>query len=548
MNSRKIFTAVLLAGVSLLATASAAEAGKKASDATSAAPAAGPVTDARIQELQDQIQALSDQVVDLKRSTGDQYTDTQNQQAQLVKVTLTNGRPTFSSADGDFTAAIRALVQFDWAYYSQGAGAKTLPAAYGPDLSSGSNFRRVYLGLQGKLFGVWSYNVNFDFGGSGGTETPGHIQSVYLQYDGLAPWAFRVGAYPPPANIEDGTSSPDTIFLERNSPSNLQRGLAGGDGRDAVTVLYAGERLFGAISYTGGKAQDTAVFDEQQAFLGRLSYLVISSSDAHLLLGVNGTHIFKLPDAVPNGTANLGTTPGATALSSISLADPPELTVDSNGIKLASTGSLPANHLTQWGLEAAGNFDSLYAQAGYYGFGVDRAPVAYKTYTSATTSTTSIVQPSNNSFSGWYVQAAWTITGEPRTYNAANGAFSPPKPTTSVGHGGWGAWELAARYSDLNLNSHTLDSASLITNWTGASTATYTFYNTVRGGDQRIVTLGLNWYASTAIRFSLDYQWIDVSRLQTPATVTVSSGSPVLPSANGGQNLQTIAVRAQFSL
>jgi phosphate-selective porin OprO/OprP len=548
MNSRKIFTAVLLAGVSLLATASAAEAGKKASDATSAAPAASPVTDARIQELQDQIQALSDQVVDLKRSTGDQYTDTQNQQAQLVKVTLTNGRPTFSSADGDFTAAIRALVQFDWAYYSQGAGAKTLPAAYGPDLSSGSNFRRVYLGLQGKLFGVWSYNVNFDFGGSGGTETPGHIQSVYLQYDGLAPWAFRVGAYPPPANIEDGTSSPDTIFLERNSPSNLQRGLAGGDGRDAVTVLYAGERLFGAISYTGGKAQDTAVFDEQQAFLGRLSYLVISSSDAHLLLGVNGTHIFKLPDAVPNGTANLGTTPGATALSSISLADPPELTVDSNGIKLASTGSLPANHLTQWGLEAAGNFDSLYAQAGYYGFGVDRAPVAYKTYTSATTSTTSIVQPSNNSFSGWYVQAAWTITGEPRTYNAANGAFSPPKPTTSVGHGGWGAWELAARYSDLNLNSHTLDSASLITNWTGASTATYTFFNTVRGGDQRIVTVGLNWYASTAIRFSLDYQWIDVSRLQTPATVTVSSGSPVLPSANGGQNLQTIAVRAQFSL
>jgi len=548
MNSRKIFTAVLLAGVSLLATASAAEAGKKASDATSAAPAAGPVTDARIQELQDQIQALSDQVVDLKRSTGDQYTDTQNQQAQLVKVTLTNGRPTFSSADGDFTAAIRALVQFDWAYYSQGAGAKTLPAAYGPDLSSGSNFRRVYLGLQGKLFGVWSYNVNFDFGGSGGTETPGHIQSVYLQYDGLAPWAFRVGAYPPPANIEDGTSSPDTIFLERNSPSNLQRGLAGGDGRDAVTVLYAGERLFGAISYTGGKAQDTAVFDEQQAFLGRLSYLVISSSDAHLLLGVNGTHIFKLPDAVPNGTANLSTTPGATALSSISLADPPELTVDSNGIKLASTGSLPANHLTQWGLEAAGNFDSLYAQAGYYGFGVDRAPVAYKTYTSATTSTTSIVQPSNNSFSGWYVQAAWTITGEPRTYNAANGAFSPPKPTTSVGHGGWGAWELAARYSDLNLNSHTLDSASLITNWTGASTATYTFFNTVRGGDQRIVTVGLNWYASTAIRFSLDYQWIDVSRLQTPATVTVSSGSPVLPSANGGQNLQTIAVRAQFSL
>jgi len=548
MTSAKSFSAVLLTSVSLLALCGPALAAKPASNATSApAPAASP-SDDRIKSLEDQVQGLQDQIIDLKRSTGDQYSDITNQQNALVKVTLNNGRPTFTSADGQFSAAIRALVQFDWAYYSQGAGAKSLPAAYGPDLSSGSNFRRVYLGLQGKLLGDWSYNLNFDFGGSNGTETPGHIQSVYLQYDGLAPWAFRVGAYPPPTNIEDGTSSPDTIFLERNSPSNLQRGLAGGDGRDALTVLYAGEKVFGALSYTGGKVQDSAVFDEQQAVVGRLSYLAYSDLDTHLLVGVNGTHIFKLPDAVPAGTAVLGTTPGATALSSISLADPPELTVDSNGIRLTSTGSLPANHLTQWGVEAAGNISSLYAQAGYYSFGVDRAAVAYKTYSSATASATTIAQPSNNTFSGWYVQAAWTLTGEERTYNAANGAFSPPKPTTSVGHGGWGAWELAARFSDLNLNSHAQDSAALITNWTGSATQTYTFYNTVRGGDQRIFTAGLNWYASTAIRFALDYQWIDVNRLQAPSTVTVSSGLPVLPSANGGQSLQTIAFRAQFSI
>lgn len=548
MTSTKALTALLLAGTSLLGLSGTALAAKASSNSTSAPTATASPSDERIKTLEDQVQGLQDQIIDLKRSTGDQYTDINNQQSALVKVTLNNGRPTFTSADGQFSAAIRALVQFDWAYYSQEAGAKSLPAAYGPDLSSGSNFRRVYLGLQGKLFGDWSYNLNFDFGGSGGTETPGHIQSVYLQYDGLAPWAFRVGAYPPPTNIEDGTSSPDTIFLERNSPSNLQRGLAGGDGRDAVTVLYAGEKLFGAVSYTGGKVQDSAVFDEQQAFVGRLSYLAYSDLDTHLLVGVNGTHIFKLPDAVAAGTANLSTTAGATALNSITLADPPELTVDSNGIKLASTGSLPANHLTQWGVEAAGNISSLYAQAGYYSFGVDRAAVAYKTYTSASASTTTVVHPGNNTFSGWYVQVAWTLTGEERTYNAANGAFSPPKPTVSVGHGGWGAWELAARFSDLNLNSNALDTDALITAWTGSATRTYTFYDTVRGGNQRIFTAGLNWYASSAIRFALDYQWIDVNRLQTPATVTISSGNPVLPTANGGQTVQAVSFRAQFSL
>jgi phosphate-selective porin OprO/OprP len=546
MQTTKAITAALLAGTAFIALSGNAFAAKKASDASSAPPPAA--ADARIKALEEQIQSLSDQVVDLKRSTGDQYADIRARDDEQVKVKITNGRPTIASPDGQFSAAIRTLVQFDWAYYSQGSGASTLPAAYGPDLSSGANFRRVYLGLQGKLFGDWSYNVNFDFGGSGGTETPGHIQSVYLEYDGLAPWAIRIGAFPPPANIEDGTSSGDTIFLERNSPSNLQRGLAGGDGRDAVSILYTGERLFGALSYTGAKVQDSAVFDEQQAALGRLSYLVVSDPNYHFLVGVNGTHIFKLADAVANGAQNLGNTPGAAARNALTLADPPELTVDSNGIKLANTGALPANHLTQWGLEAAGNYGPFYTQAGYYSFGIDRAKVAYKTFTSATTSSTTIFQPSNNTFSGWYVQAAWTITGEPRSYNAANGAFSPPKPKTSVGHGGWGAWELAARYSDLNLNSHTLDTTSLITAWTTPGALTYTFPNTVRGGDQKIATVGLNWYVSTAIRFALDYQWIDVKRLQAPATVTVTSGTPSLPAVWGGQDLQTLAIRAQFAL
>lgn len=383
---------------------------------------------AKIQALESEIRDLSDQVQDLRRSTADRYTDLQNRQAAAVKVSIANGRPTISSADGDFTAAIRALAQYDTAHYFQSAAASSLPAAYGPDLSSGSNFRRVYLGIQGKLFGDWSYNFNYDFGGSGGTETPGRIQSVYLEYDGLAPWAFRAGAYPPPANIEDGTSSGDTIFLERNSPSNLQRGLAGGDERNAVTVLYTGDRLFGALSYTGGKVQDGPVFGEQQAVLGRISDLVYSDSDAHLLVGANGTYIIKLPGAVAKDGATLSSTPGATALNSITLSDQPEITVDSNGIKLANTGALPANHLTQWGVETAGNLHNFYGQAGYYAFAVDRAPTAYKIFTGSSTSSTSIVQPSNNHFSAWYVQTSWVLTGESKGYNAANGAFTPPKP------------------------------------------------------------------------------------------------------------------------
>ena len=527
--------------------------------AFAAAPADN--TQERLHALEDELANVSAQLGDLKRSQSDQYGDVNRQFAALPQVKLDNGRLSVASADGNFTLAFRALAQLDWAYYSQGATAAALPAAFGPDLGSGTNFRRVYLGIQGKVFGDWSYNMNFDFGGSGGTETPGRVQSLYLQFDGLKPFAFRIGAYPPPANFEDGTSAGDTIFLERNAPSDLQRNIAGGDGRTSASILYLGDELFGALSYSGNKVQDGAKalaaagattspnFDEQQAVVGRLSDRFYHDLDANLVIGVNGSYVIKPPDAVAHGGATLATTPGATALNSLTFSDPPELTVDSNGILFVTTGALPTNHVTQWGVEAAGNFQNFYGQAGYYGINVDRAPVAFTQFTAAATSHTQVFQPSNNTFSAWYAQASWILTGEQKPYNTATGSFTAPKVAHPFHFGdepGWGAFELAGRYSELDLNSHALDTSTVVTNWVGAN-RTYTFYNTVRGGDQRILTAELNWYPNNFVKFGLAYQYIQVSRLQAPTTVT-TAGVPVLPTVNGGQNLSTIALRAQISL
>jgi phosphate-selective porin OprO and OprP len=110
----------------------------------------------------------------------------------------------------------------------------------------------------------------------------------------------------------------------------------------------------------------------------------------------------------------------------------------------------------------------------------------------------------------------------------------------------------------LNLNSH-INNASYVTvaNASGspAGTHTYDFYNTVRGGDQRILTFGLNWYPNTVVRFTLNYEWIENSRLQSgssPNALTgltqATTGAPVLPSINGGQNMSVVALRAQLAL
>src|SRR3546814_2792017 len=139
----------------------------------------------------------------------------------------------------------------------------------------------------------------------------------------ISDWSSDVFAsdlYPPPAGIEDGTSAGDTIFIERNSPSEIARSLAGGDGRDAVTALYAGDEFFAALSYTGGKTTDAvgSAFGEQTAFLGRVSDLIYSDNGASLLIGAMGAYVMN-PAYNAAGPASTHT---------VTLSTGPELTVD----------------------------------------------------------------------------------------------------------------------------------------------------------------------------------------------------------------------------
>ena len=149
------------------------------------------------------------------------------------------------------------------------------------------------------------------------------------------------------------------------------------------------------------------------------------------------------------------------------------------------------------------------------------------------------MQPKADHFSGWYVQGTWLLTGEERLYNAGTGAFTPPQVTTPLNFekGNWGALELAARYSDLDLNDHVNDTANVtIANAAGApaGTHTYDFYNTVRGGDQRILTLGLNWYPNNVVRFALNYELIQNSKLQSGSSPNALTGVTAGHDRRGG--------------
>lgn len=77
----------------------------------------------------------------------------------------------------------------------------------------------------------------------------------------------------------------------------------------------------------------------------------------------------------------------------------------------------------------------------------------------------------NPSFSGWYVDASWFLTGETALYR--EGKFIRPNI-----QGDFGAWELAVRLSAIDLND--LD---------------------VEGGTEDNLSFGVNWYSKTHWRF-----------------------------------------------
>ena len=99
----------------------------------------------------------------------------------------------------------------------------------------------------------------------------------------------------------------------------------------------------------------------------------------------------------------------------------------------------------------------------------------------------------------------------------------------ALGHGGYGAFELAARYSTMNLN---YDAGAL----GSAPTA-----GTIRGGDLRIYGAALNWYPNPYVRLALEGQHVQLYRLSPDAALYLT---PV--GAQIGQSYNTVALRSQF--
>ena len=479
----------------------------------------------QMQQLQQQIQQLQQQLQDLQRQVNDSQAqarkaqeDAARAQAQAqaqgqppaaaggVKATLSRAnRPGICSADEQNCIELTSRVHFDFADYLS-----VHPQfSSGPhSLTSGVNARRARIGVLGKFFSDWNYAFIADFGGSTDGPQTSNIENAYITYNGLRPVAFDLGYLDVPFTLDEATSSNDIMFIERAEIQNTATNLAANDARAAFGVRSNSDRYWAGVYLTGPSAGALHTGSNQQQLGGtaRATYQLLQGSNYSLHIGADGEYVFA-PRANGNSATSIAST--------VSFSDRPELRVDPTAF--INTGAIPAKNAGAYGGELAAGWDSLFFQGEYYRIFVDQSGLA-----------ATAPKPELH-FDGGYAEASWIVTGESRRYIPVTGAYSgviPARPL-SFASGGWGALELAARYSYINLNDH---------NTPGVAPAVS---GGVFGGRATGYTLGVNWYPIYNIRFMLNYIHEDVRKL--PVTVGLG-GTP-----SGGTRIDALALRSQVA-
>ena len=417
-------------------------------------------------------------------------------------------RPGWRSADGRNQVELESLFQFD-------AGAD----GFSPDfrgqklqkIQSGVNARRMQIGVNATFMEDWHFHLSYDFGnsdetiGASGGPTAG-FKVALASYTGFRPFDTRssieLGYETPPIFLDETLGSNNGIFLEHPTPDRLATGLASGEGRSVFGLRDYTQRYFGAFMFTGPKAGDDhtqAAGGEQIAAVGRLTYNPwMDNGD---LVHIGGGFQQLLQPTHKSGSA----------FNSISFSDEAELRVDPTNVISVPFGSA-ANRVTSAGTysaELAGVYGPVFAAAEYYHYDVQRAGLA------------------DVNFDGAYGEATFSLTGEQHSYVPSTGSFGPiyPLHPLSLGEHGWGAWEVAARYSWVDMNDRP------------------NAPSTVQGGLYRDFTLGLNWYPNSNVKLQLN--WMHGS-LDGPATSLRGASSLPNNFGNNPGHWDEIAIRTQL--
>ncbi len=325
--------------------------------------------------------------------------------------------------------AIDGYIQFD----------APLSVTHDDVLGSRTNLRRFYVRLRDTIAPGWRYSTTFGYF-NGAT----YFVHGTVTYTGFKRLAVTGGYFKEPFSLSYLTSPANLLLPERPLPV-----MALDPGKHIGAALTThGERWTLSGGLFGGNYKQTAAAPQGAA--GRWG----ASVRGTLTPWYSHDGFWEIGASIARRRADTDHTVAFGYL-------PESFTI---GTKLAATPAITGvSHFSRLGVETLVHAGAFAVQGEYLQARVVRPGAA------------TLRLP------GWYAQASWSLTGEQRAFSPAKGVLGGLVPAHPVSAGGRGAWEIAARYSALDLNDAAL-----------------------RGGSERNVTLGVNWYPERPLKIMLD--------------------------------------------
>ena len=361
----------------------------------------------------------------------------------------------FASDDKSTRLRIVGLVQNDLSFGTQDGSLEDSGIGR---IEDGFRFRRVRLGVAGLVAERVEFAVRFDFAQGDADVTEMFIGIVDL---GDVVTGVRIGHQKEPFGLEQLTAAPGITFVER-SPANA---LA--PGRNNGIVAY-GAPFEERMTWAAGLFRETDDFGDNEAGATR-------PEDGKYAVTVRLTGL-PLWDNKGEKMVHVGA--GFSYRNSPrdrwSVSQRPDHRFAPNFV---STGNLDADDVVLIGAEAA-------AVIGLFSLQGEALYAAVDGYSRS---------DADPEFFAWYVEASWMLTGESRPYSRKKGAFEKVRGDSRFldDAGGSGAWQIALRYSELDLTS-----------------------DAVEGGRLQSLTGGLNWYLNATTRVALNYTWAELDEAE----------------------------------
>jgi len=362
-----------------------------------------------------------------------------------------------NSGDGKSNFSVNGRIMADYRYFDAPAAASG--AGLNPGGADTFDMRRTYLGAKGTFRNWINWEATLD-GVNGATL----LKYYWLETAFSEKLKVRFGQFKMPMGLEQLTSSRFIDFTERDWVASLAPAVNKGimvHGVPMPGLTYAMSiSNGGVIADTGQSAIETGSGNDGKSYNARVTANIAEfmGNSKESILHVGGAYGTddSLPTIAANGLTFRSNARGSTFLSNSAAMVNPDI--------------------RRYGLEGIVSFGPVKFQTEYANMEIEHV----------TQSTGAKNRPDIDAF---YAGASWMITGEKYAESYKNGVMdrmSPKSDYTGLGSAGWGAWELGARYSNLDAK----DIAVTATQFTNKADS---------------YSVGIKWIVDPNTRFLMNY-------------------------------------------